>query len=190
MLEQEQSEEKFSCPKCDFALLFSEEPLKVFSLDLIRTRASCQKCGFSIDDLIIKQSQAPRGYNYSVRTSEDLKATLILSSTTFLRIDKLGLVVEPGPESKGFIGTLGDFLRMHEKNFEKIADLAEEQHEKELARKEAKRYSEARLGRNPFDIVIKDLNGNCAILGSKAKNFDLDSSEIEELKNKLELADY
>ncbi|MEM2025448.1 MAG: ZPR1 zinc finger domain-containing protein [Desulfurococcaceae archaeon] len=160
-----------SCPNCNNAMLVSEFKHSIPHYgEVLISVAECSKCGFRRRDVEVLQAGDPRKITYVVEEPGDENAILIRSSACKLEIPELGLAVEPGAYSQGFIttveGLILDFI-------EALDYLCSERDAPPEKCKEVRAILEkAKDGRVKYSVVIYDYFGTCGILGRKKAAYE------------------
>lgn len=129
--------------------------------------ASCD-CGFKSVDTMVMGDNDPVRYTLKVDSEEDLGLRVIRSSKGSIEIPEFGILIEPGPMCEAFISNVeGVLLRI----ISVIEGFIARSHE-DLERKNAvalkERLELAREGKEPFTLIIQDINGNSGIVSKKA----------------------
>ena len=105
----------------------------------------------------------------------------IETNTGFIKIPELGVEIKPGPYSQGFISNVEGLLdRIKEVIKAKMADEKEES----KAREFLLRLRDARDGKLPFTVVLKDPLGNSAMVSEvegKVRVRKMSRREVESL---------
>ena len=146
---------------------------------------ACDSCGWRRTDFIPAESKGSVG-NSILIGPDTLNARVIRGSNGTIRIPELGLEVEPGTASSGYISNVEgvltrfrDTIQMLERSFDETKDPPEEKErinflldalESSLSGEETK-----------FSLVILDPMGHSGILHADTKEWTLTDSEIDQL---------
>lgn len=146
---------------------------------------ACDSCGWRRTDFIPAESKGSVG-NSILIGPDTLNARVIRGSNGTIRIPELGLEVEPGTASSGYISNVEgvltrfrDTIQMLERSFDETKDPPEEKEridflldalESSLSGEETK-----------FSLVILDPMGHSGILHADTKEWILTDSEIDQL---------
>jgi zinc finger protein len=110
---------------------------------------------------------------------------VLKSNSCFLKIPELGVEVKPGPASQSYLTNIeGVLLRIEEAALTLQGDSQTEQRRNHFL----SRLREAKEGRLPFTLILKDPRGNSAIVSNKPGKVEsriLTEKEIEELEKML-----
>lgn len=177
------------CPVCG-------EELKVITATydtpyfgkLLITSISC-KCGFKHSDSFVAEIKEPVRFVIEVN-EKTLFSKVIRSTSGTIRIPELGLTMEPGPASQGFITNVEGVLM----RFEDIVEMAKRWNsEDEDAVKRCNFILEklrlARDGKEKITIVLEDPHGNSMIIDDSAFVEKMSEIEARSLKTGLTVLD-
>ena len=176
------------CPIC-----FSNEGLKMtVHIDEIpyfgehtQITLACESCGWRRTDFIPAESKGSIGNRISI-AANTLNARVIRGSNGTIRIPELGLEVEPGTASSGYISNVEgvlirfrDTIQMLERSFDKSKDPPEEKERIDflLNSLEASLCGEE----TNFSLVILDPMGHSGILHPETEEWSLSDDEIGQL---------
>ena len=177
-----------ACPACGLeGLEIREIPYDIpgFGTTLLITMY-CPNCGFRHRDVLCLEFGEPKRYEFIVESPEDLKVRVIRSSSATIRIPELGILIEPGPASEGFISNVEGVLDRAEAVVAMMSRLAETPEEKAKASEILAKIWDAREGRLRFTLIIEDPLGNSLIAPpdkSRLKVSRLSEEEVERLKS-------
>jgi len=154
-----------TCPACgQEGLELREVPYDIpgFGTTLLITMY-CPRCGFRHRDVLCLEFGEPKRYEFVVEGPEDLKVRVVRSSSATIRIPELGVLIEPGPASEGFISNVEGVLDRVETIVAMMGRFAETPEEKARASEALAKIWEAREGRLRFTLIIEDPLGNSLI---------------------------
>lgn len=177
-----------TCPACGReGLEIREVPYDIpgFGKTLLITMY-CPSCGLRHRDVLCLEFGEPRRYEFTVEGPEDLKVRVIRSSSATIRIPELGVLIEPGPASEGFISNVEGVLDRAEAVVAMMVRLAEKPEEKARASEALAKIWDAREGRLRFTLIIEDPLGNSLIAPPDRRRLKvrrLTEEEIESLKS-------
>jgi len=155
------------CPVCskDIQYTYQTERIPYFS-EVMIAHASCD-CGFKSVDTMVMGDDDPVRYTFSVEGEEDLAVRVVRSTKGSIEIPEFGILVEPGPMCEAFISNVeGVLLRILDVVGGIITRSGEPEKSRAIALKE--RLELAREGKEPFTLIIQDINGNSGIVSKKA----------------------
>ena len=176
------------CPNCgkNAEAKEVEENIPNFGKIAISTLL-CSSCGFKLNDIIALEQKDPVIYKVEIKNSKDLETKLVKSSTGTVRIDKLGVCIEPGPAAEGFITNIEGLLERVESAMKVLLDSKESgaPDEKKLARKEMERIKGARNPESSYTVMVEDPFGNSALIGQGVEKVKLSDEELKRLQGKV-----
>ncbi len=177
------------CPVCG-------EELKVITATydtpyfgkLLITSISCE-CGFRHSDSFVAEIREPVRFSIEVN-EKTLFSKVVRSTSGTIRIPELGLAMEPGPASQGFITNVEGVLM----RFEDIVEMARRWNtDDEEAVKRCDFILEklrlARDGKEKLTVVIEDPHGNSMIIDDTAFMEKMSEVEARSLKTGLTVLD-
>ena len=178
--------ERLKCPACGketLKLTTTIQTIPYFG-EILLLSAYCENCKFKHSDVFSVEQKEPACYKLTVEEEKDLNARVIRSSSGTIEIPELGIKMEPGPASQGFITNVeGILLRMEEiVKAQKI--LVKEKKKLERLNELEQKLNLAMEGRLKLTIVLKDPLGNSAILSRKAKKRKLSKKRIGDSQNR------
>lgn len=144
--------------------------------DIVISILSCHACGFVHRDVVVLGGGAYRKIIYKVEKPGDENALVIRSSFTKIEIPELGLSVEPGAHSQGYIttieGIIQDFIDVTRSLCES-GEIATDKCNELMSRLEKAKNAEI-----PFTIILYDYTGTSDVVSEKTR--------YEELKEGLD----
>ena len=146
---------------------------------------ACESCGWRRTDFIPAESKGSVG-NSIVIGPNTLNARVIRGSNGTIRIPELGLEVEPGTASSGYISNIEgvltrfrDTIRMLDRSFDESKDPPEE---KERINFLLEALESSLSGdETSISLVILDPLGHSGILHPDTKEWTLSDDEIDQL---------
>ncbi len=151
---------------------------------ILLTSINCQ-CGFKHSDSFSAQIRDPVRFKLEI-SKKTLFSKIVRSASGTIRIPELGLAMEPGPASQGFITNVeGVLIR-----FQEIVEMAKRwnsDNQKAVERCELilDRLKNAIEGNENLTLVLEDPYGNSAIIDDGVFMEKLDHNEMKELKTGL-----
>jgi len=120
-------------------------------------------------------------YEFKITSETDLMARVVRSSTGTLKVPELGVTVEPGPASEGYISNIEGVLD----RIEQAVKLAlKEARGTKRRRGEAllRKIESVRKGKLKVRVILMDPFGQSAILAGRVKKRELNRRELMGLK--------
>ena len=180
------------CPVCSSEMDFNWETKEIphFGEAMIIAGVCC--CGYRHSDTILLSQKEPARYILTVSSPEDLDARVIRSSSGTIRVPELGIDVEPGPASEGYVSNVEGVLNRIRDMVEfatRSACEAGDLEKTERGGQIQENMKMALLGQFNLTVMIEDPLGNSAIVSEKAVRSALTEEEIAGLKTGMILLD-
>ena len=176
---------KINCPVCNSNKFFTNKKIvdipnygKILLLTLI-----CNECNYKVNDVYNLESKKPLRYIFNCRKIGDLNVRVIKSGNSTIHIPEIGVDIEPGPSSEGYITNVEGILRRIELILEllKKNNKSPEETEKIIEKQEV--MNAIFEGKYPFTLIIEDPTGNSCIISDENLIIkDLSKKEIDELE--------
>ncbi|MEM3341767.1 MAG: ZPR1 zinc finger domain-containing protein [Thermoplasmata archaeon] len=159
-----------------------------FEIDLpylgkcLQTTLNCRRCHFRHTDFILTTNKTPIKLSYLVQTEEDMAVRVVKSSSATIRIQELGITVEPGPASEAYISNIEGVLDRLIEGVEKAVLLSDVEDAEEKGRVLIGEIEKAIDGKRRLLLEILDPFGNSAIISEKTIRENLTPEEASQLK--------
>ena len=146
---------------------------------------ACESCGWRRTDFIPAESKGGVGNKIPIE-SKTLTARVIRGSNGTIRIPELGLEVEPGTASSGYVSNIEgvlirfrDMMMMLQRSFDETKDPPEEKQRIEFLLNSL----ESALAGEEIELTLEILDpmGHSGILHAKTEKWTLSDNEIEHL---------
>ena len=175
-----------SCPICD-----SSDGLKLFVHiseipyfgEHTQMTMMCDSCGWKNTDFIPAEGKKPGSWTMKINTIEHMKVRVVRSSSCTVRIEEIGLEVEPGGNSSGYITNIEGVLNRFRDIVEMILRQAKRDNEENVEKclLLLEKISEIKKRNKEIEIVLLDPMGHSQILHDDAISRELEKEEIAEL---------
>ncbi|ADV65255.1 ZPR1 zinc finger domain-containing protein [Desulfurococcus mucosus] len=154
------------CPVCGGEMLYAEYVYRIpYYGVILMTVGECRSCGYKHRDVGLLERREPRRIIYRVEKPGDERALLVRSAGSRLLIPELGLSIEPGPFSQGFITTVEGVI---EDFAEKTRFLCEEGEAKESeCSLILGKLERAMKGLISYTVIIEDETGLSDVISEK-----------------------
>ncbi len=171
------------CPVCKgrntLEMTSKTEEIPYFG-EILESTIICSECGYKHSDTICLEQKEPVCYSLLISKS-NINARVVKSQTATLSIPELGLKVEPGPKSQGYVSNVEGVLNRFESAVETAIEWAEEPEVKENALKIIDKIEDIKSGDGSATLIIEDPFGHSVILHDDAKHRKLSQEEVENL---------
>lgn len=175
---------KSDCPVCkekgSLELKTKTEEIPYFG-EVMESTVQCGECGFKHSDIICLEAKEPVKYILEI-DRDKMNKRVVKSQSATIRIPELGLKVEPGPQSQGFVSNVEGILERFAKTVKTALSWAEDDISKQNAVKILEKMDEIRNGDNKVTLIIEDPFGHSLIEDKDAIVSGLTPEELENLK--------
>lgn len=179
------------CPICktkgSIQVITKTENIPYFG-EIMETVLKCQNCGYKHCDVICLDHKEPSRYTLQINKN-NLNARVIKSNSATIEIPELGLKVEPGSKSHGYVSNIEGVLVRFQKAVETALNWAEDLELKENALKILEQIENIKKGEDKATLIIEDPFGNSMIIHDNAFKRKLKAEEIKSLKNSLTIVE-
>ena len=145
----------------------------------------CPSCGWKHTDFIPAEGKKPGAFSLEIEGIEMLSVRIIRSSSCTIKIEELGLEVEPGGATTGYVSNIEGVLNRFQGAVEMMYRQAKTSNEKETIRKCEALLEKINLVKNGnlmVEITLLDPMGHSQILHENAVSRELTERELEELE--------
>ena len=176
------------CPIC-----FSEEGLTMIAHtseipyfgEHTQLTILCPSCGWKHTDFIPAEGKKPGAWSLEIDSSEMLSVRIVRSSSCTIRIEKLGLEVDPGGATTGYVSNIEGVLNRFEGAIQLMYRQSITSKEQEIVKKcelLLKKIDLVKSGDLVVEMILLDPMGHSQILHSNAISRDLTNEELENLE--------
>lgn len=172
------------CPLCNvegsFYIRGRIDDIPYFG-EVMETLMKCESCKFKHADVMCLGERKPMRYEFLITSEKDLTVRVVKSSTGTIKVPELGVKVEPGPASEGYVSNIEGVLDRIE---EAVKLALEGTDDVRRRRGEAilKKIDAIRAGKLKARLVVMDPFGHSAIVDGRAKKRELKQREMKSLK--------
>ena len=175
---------KGDCPVCQsrgtVEFISKTESIPYFG-EIMESTLRCLKCGYKHSDMICLEQKDP--IRYSLKANKDnINARVIKSQTATVSIPELGLKVEPGSKSQGYVSNVEGLLNRFEDAVKTALNFVEDEESKNNATKILEEIENVKNGEKTVEIIIEDPFGHSMIIHEDASKRELTLDEIKGLK--------
>jgi zinc finger protein len=171
------------CPVCKgkdtLEMTSKTEKIPYFG-EIMESTLLCSECGYRHSDTICLEQKEPVNYTLEIK-KEKLNTRVVKSQSATLSIPELGLKVEPGPKSQGYVSNVEGVLNRFESAIATAIEWAEEEQIKENALIILEKIENLKHGDETATLVVEDPFGHSFIADTDAKHRKLSEDEINKL---------
>lgn len=175
------------CPNCGKNAKISEllKEIPNFGKTLISTLA-CGECGFKFNDVMAAEFHDPKAFSVKIEKPEDLAAKIVRNSSCTIKIPELGIEIEPGPISEGYISNIEGLIeRIESAAGVAVHSMQDGSDEKTEAMQAMQLISKAKAGAFAFTVELFDPFGNSGIMAKNVKEIKLTLDQVKKLKKSI-----
>ncbi len=148
---------------------------------VLETTIQCEKCGFKHSDVIALEHNDPAKYTLKI-SKETLSVRVVRSQSATVTIPEIGVKVEPGPKSEGYVTNVEGILTRFEGAVKKALQLFEDEQTQTNAKKTLSEIHELINGNTTATLIIDDPFGQSNIVSDDVIISEIPEDELKELK--------
>lgn len=175
---------KADCPICkikgSLKLKTKTEKIPYFG-EVMESTVKCEECGFKHSDIICLEAKEPLKYTLKIGKNK-MNSRVVKSQSATINIPELGLKVEPGPQSEGYVSNVEGILERFKKAVKTALSWAEDEDSRKSAIKILEELDEIKNGDKTVTLIIEDPFGHSLIEDENAVKNKLSPEEIKNLK--------
>lgn len=175
---------KTNCPVCGgkntMDVITRTENIPYFG-DIMESLVSCPQCGYKHSDVICLEQKEPVRYALTIQ-KDKLSTRVVKSQTATISIPKLGLKVEPGPKSIGYVSNIEGVLNRFQEAVETALNLFEDEESQKNGNIILKQIEDIRTGTIDVELILEDPFGHSVIAHPQVDKRKLTLDEIKNLK--------
>ena len=172
------------CPACSV-----EGKAKSFMKELdiphfgkvLETSIQCPVCGFKHSDIIALEQNDPAKYVLEINKNT-LTVRVVRSQSATVSIPEIGVKVEPGPKSEGYVTNVEGMLNRFEDAVKKALNLFDDEESQKNAENTLKEIQELKKGNGTATLIILDPFGQSNIVSDRAEILEIPEEELHGLK--------
>lgn len=184
MSEKELGEMIIKCPACGIEgvakSIMKELEIPHFG-KVLETTLLCPSCGFRHSDVIALEQNDPAKYILEINKN-NLSVRVVRSQSATVMIPEIGVKVEPGPKSEGYVTNVEGVLTRFEDAVKKALNLFDDDESQANAKKALAEIQELKNGNGTATLIILDPFGQSNIVSEKAEVLEIPEDELSELK--------
>lgn len=148
---------------------------------VLETTIQCKKCGFKHSDVIALEHNDPAKYTLKI-SEETLSVRVVRSQSATVTIPEIGVKVEPGPKSEGYVTNVEGILTRFESAVKKALQLFEDEESQNNARNTLAEIQKLIKGNGTATLIIDDPFGQSNIVSDDVEISEIPQEELEHLK--------
>jgi zinc finger protein len=149
--------------------------------EVMESTALCGECGYKHSDIICLEQKDPVKYTLEVDKNR-MNVRVVKSQSATITIPELGLKVEPGPQSEGYVSNIEGVLNRFEKAVQTALKWAEDESARKTAVEILEEIEEIKTGDKKATLILEDPFGHSVIEHRDVQKSRLGEEEIKNLK--------
>ncbi len=148
---------------------------------VMETTIQCPSCGFKHSDIIALEQNDPAKYVLEINRN-NLSIRVVRSQSSTVIIPELGVKVEPGPKSEGYVTNVEGVLTRFESAVKKALNLFDDDESQKNAKNILSQIQELKKGNSTATLEILDPFGQSNIVSENVEILEIPEDELSELK--------
>lgn len=184
MSEEEINEMIIVCPACSAEgvakSIMREIEIPHFG-QVLETTIQCPNCGFKHSDIIALEQNDPAKYVLKIN-KETLSVRVVRSQSATVSVPEVGVKVEPGPKSEGYVTNVEGMLTRFEDAVKKALNLFDDEVSQNNAKNTLNQIQELIKGNGEATLIIEDPFGQSNIVSDEVEILEIPEEELKHLK--------
>jgi zinc finger protein len=149
--------------------------------EVMETLLTCESCNLKHADVMCLGKRTPMRYEFQITSEADSMVRVVKSSTGTLKVPELGVTVEPGPASEGYVSNVEGVLNRIEEAV-KLGLQGAGAAQRKRGEVVLKKLKAIREGKMKARLIVMDPFGHSAIVDKRVKKRELKGQELQTLK--------
>lgn len=149
--------------------------------EVMETTIQCPSCGFKHSDIIALEQNDPAKYVLEINKNT-LSVRVVRSQSATVIIPEIGVKVEPGPKSEGYVTNVEGVLIRFESAVKKALNLFDDEKSQKNAQDTFDSIQELKNGNTTATLIILDPFGQSNIVSDKVEILEIPEDELHDLK--------
>lgn len=184
MNEEQINEMIIKCPACGIEgsakSIMKELEIPHFG-KVMETTIQCPSCGFKHSDIIALEQNDPAKYTLEINKN-NLSVRVVRSQSATVCIPEVGIKVEPGPKSEGYVTNVEGILTRFESATKKALMLFDDEESQKNGKETLNHIQELKKGNGTATLIILDPFGQSKIVSDNAEIAEIPEEELRNLK--------
>lgn len=184
MNEEELNEMIIKCPACAVEgvakSIMKEIEIPHFG-KVLETTIQCPSCGFKHSDIIALEQNDPAKYVLEINKN-NLSVRVVRSQSATVIIPEIGIKVEPGPKSEGYVTNVEGVLARFESAVKRALNLFEDEESQKNGKNTLSQIQELKKGNGTATLIILDPFGQSNIVSENVEISEIPDEELRDLK--------
>ena len=178
------AEMKMDCPVCggkNTATYTTQTHELAYFGEIVESTIQCEKCGFRHNDIIATEQKDPAKHSLII-SKKNLDSRVVRSQSATVSLPEIGIKVEPGPKSEGYISNVEGVLIRFRDATERALNMFADAKSQENGKKVLENINKVLDGEMETLLLIEDPFGQSKIMDVRAKTEPLTDEELKHLK--------
>lgn len=184
MNEEQLHEMIIKCPACGIEgvakSIMKEIEIPHFG-NVMETSIQCPSCGFKHSDIIALEQNDPAKYKLEINKN-NLSVRVVRSQSATVCIPEIGVKVEPGPKSEGYVTNVEGILTRFESAVKKALQLFDDDESQKNGKNTLAQIEELKKGNETATLIILDPFGQSKIVSDNVEISEIPEEELQDLK--------
>ncbi|WP_297980300.1 ZPR1 zinc finger domain-containing protein [uncultured Methanobrevibacter sp.] len=175
---------KIDCPVCggkNTANYLTQTHELAYFGEIVESTIQCENCGFRHNDIIVTEQKDPAKHSLII-TPKSLDSRVVRSQSATVSLPEIGIKVEPGPKSEGYISNVEGVLVRFKAATERALNIFQDDLSQENGKKVLADINKVLNGEMETLLLIEDPFGQSKIMDVRAKTEELSEEELKHLK--------
>lgn len=149
--------------------------------NVLETTILCDQCGFKHNDIIALEQHDPAKYTIEIN-KDNLSVRVVRSQSATVSIPEVGVKVEPGPKSEGFVTNVEGIITRFKDAAKQALNLFSDEESQKNAKIALEKLDELIEGKSTATLIIDDPFGQSNIVSDNIKIEEIPEEELKDLK--------
>lgn len=178
------AEMKIDCPVCggkNTATYTTQTHELAYFGEIVESTIQCAKCGFRHNDILATEQKDPAKHSLII-SKKNLDSRVVRSQSATVSLPEIGIKVEPGPKSEGYISNVEGVIVRFIEATERALNMFEDDLSQKNGKKVLENLNKVLDGEMETLLLIEDPFGQSKIMDVRAKTEPLTDEELKNLK--------
>ncbi len=178
------AEMKIDCPVCggkNTATYTTQTHELAYFGEIVESTIQCEKCGFRHNDILATEQKDPAKHSLII-SKKNLDSRVVRSQSATVSLPDIGIKVEPGPKSEGYISNVEGVIVRFVEATERALNMFQDDLSQENGKRVLENLNKVLNGEMETLLLIEDPFGQSKIMDVRAKTEPLTDNELKNLK--------
>jgi len=175
---------RIDCPVCggkNTAVSITQTHELAYFGEVLESLIKCENCGFKHSDVLAIEQHDPAKHSLIIN-KDSLSSRVVRSQSATVSLPEIGIKVEPGPKSEGYVSNVEGVLIRFKDATKKALTMFKDDLSQENGEKVLNDIQKILDGELETLLLIEDPLGQSKIMDIHAKTEPLSSEELKHLK--------